>query len=87
MTTHYPMHTQVQSKHGNHRHLIALLAVPAGVFAAAYAVWNVMKEQCAPLVSSECMAVGSMELGAGDVALLATFLAAGLAAIVEVATN
>ena len=84
MSTHYQMHTQLPRQHHGGAHLVALLAVPVVVFAAAYAVWNVLKQQCAALTAQECLPVGSMELGGGDVALLATFLAAGLAAIIEV---
>ena len=87
MATQYRMHTQVRTAHSRGRHLVALVLVPLTVFAAAYAVWSTLKQQCAALAATECLPVGSTELGGSDVALLATFLAAGLAAIVEVATN
>ena len=76
MSTQYQMHTQLPRQHHGGAHLVALLAVPVVVFATAYAVWNVLKQQCAALTTQECLPVGSMEL--------ATFLAAGLAAIIEV---
>ena len=87
MATQYRMHTQIQTGRGRARHLVAFLVAPVAVFAAAYAVWTTLKQQCAALVTAECVPVGSTELAGSDVALLATFLAAGLAAIVEVATN
>ena len=87
MATQYRMHTQIQTGHSRARHLVAFLVVPVAVFAAAYAVWTTLKQQCGVLVAAECLPVGSTELGGSDVALLATFLAAGLATIVEVATN
>lgn len=90
MATHaptYQMHTKVPVKHSRGKHLIALLWVPAVVLGAVLAVWNVLKEQCAALSTAQCLSVGSTNLGGTEVAVLATILAAGLAAIVEVAAD
>lgn len=90
MATHtpsYQMHTTVPVKHTRGKHLIALVGVPAIVLGAVYAVWNVLKEQCATLSTAQCLPVGSTSLGATEVAVLATLLAAGLATIVEVAAD
>ena len=90
MATHtpgYQMHTKVPVKHTRGKHLIALVGVPASVLGAVWAVWNVLKEQCAALSTAQCLPVGSTDLGATDVAVLATLLAAGLATIVEVAAD
>ena len=88
MSTHYNTHPhphpQVQRRHVNGTHLVAFLAVPVIVYAAAYAVWTALKQQCAPLSTLECVTVGSVDLGGSDVALLATFLVAGLAIITEI---
>ncbi len=83
----YQMHTTVPVRHSRGKHLIALLGVPAIVLGAVFGVWTVLKEQCAALSTAQCLPVGSADLGGTDVAVLATLLAAGLAAIVEVAAD
>lgn len=89
MSTQYRLHTQVQSKQGKHhgKHMAAFVAAPILVYVAAYAVWTVLKQQCAAFTSAECLPVGSTHLGGSDVVLLATFLAAGVAAIIEIAAD
>jgi len=90
MATHtpsYQMHTKLPVKHSRGKHLIALLGVPAIVLGAVLAVWNVLKEQCAALSTAQCLPVGPTDLGGTEVAVLATLLAAGMAAIVEVAAD
>jgi hypothetical protein len=47
----------------------------------------VLKEQCAVLSTAQCLPVGPTDLGGTEVAVLATILAAGMAAIVEVAAD
>lgn len=83
----YQMHTQLPAHHSRGKHLIALLGVPAIVLGAVLAVWNVLKEQCAVLSTAQCLPVGSTDLAATEVAVLATILAAGMATIVEVAAD
>ena len=71
MATHtpsYQMHTKVPVKHTRGKHLIALVGVPAIVLAAVWAVWNVLKEQCAALSTAQCLPVGSTDLGGTEVA-------------------
>ena len=89
MSTQYRLHTQVQSKQGklNGKHTAAFIAAPIFVYVVAYAVWTVLKQQCAAFTAAECLPVGSTHLGGSDVALLATFIAAGLAAIIEIAAD
>ncbi len=87
MATQYQLHTQLQSKPSRNTHLVALLGAPTLVYAAAYAVWTILKQQCAAFTAPECLPVGSTELIGSDVALLATFLAAGIIAIIEIAID
>lgn len=87
MSTHHRTHTQIQRRPSNTKHVVAFFATPVAVFLTAYALWTTLKQQCAAFTAVECVPVGSTQLGGSDVALLATFLAAGLAAIIEVATN
>jgi hypothetical protein len=90
MATHaptYQMHTKVPVRRSRGKHLIALLGVPVIVLGTVLAVWNVLKEQCAALSTAQCLPVGSTDLGGAEVAVLATILAAGMAAIVEVAAD
>jgi hypothetical protein len=86
-STHYRMHTQLPRHHRKGKHLLAFLVAPALVFTVVYAVWSVLKEQCTSLSTAQCLSAGSVSLGGTDVALLATFLAAGAAAIVEVVAD
>ena len=88
MATQYT-YTQgrLKEKHGRAKHVVAFVAAPIAVFSVAWAIWTSLKEQCVPMAPWECVAVGSTQLAFSDVALLATFLAAGLAAIVEVAAD
>ncbi len=74
-------------KHSRGKHLVAFLAAPIAVFSVALAIWSQLKQQCAPLSAFDCVAMGGYELGGSDIALLATFLAAGLAAIVEIGVD
>lgn len=83
----YQMHTPLPVAHSRGKHLIALLGVPAVVLGTVLVLWNALKEQCVVLSSAQCLPVGSTDLGATEVAVLATILAAGLAAIVEVAAD
>jgi hypothetical protein len=90
MATHaptYQMHTTVPVKHSRGKHLVALLGVPAIVLGTVLVVWNMLKEQCVALSTAQCLPVGSTDLGGTEVAVLATILAAGMAAIVEVAAD
>ena len=87
MATQYQMHTQLQRKPSKNTHLVAFLAAPALVYAAAYAFWTTLKQQCAAFTAPECLPVGSTDLAGTDVALLATFIAAGIIAIIEIAVD
>jgi hypothetical protein len=78
---------QLKAKHGRTKHVVAFVAAPTAVFTVALAIWTNLKQQCVPMAPWECVAVGSTQLAFSDVALLATFLSAGLAAIVEVAAD
>ena len=88
MSTQYTFtQGRLQQKRSRGKHVVAFLAAPLAVFTVALAVWSQLKQQCAPLVAQECLPMGSVQLGGTDIALLATFLAAGVAAIVEVAAD
>ena len=88
MSTQYTFSQgQLKTKRGRTKHVVAFVAAPIAVFVVALAIWTNLKQQCVPMAAWECVAVGSTQLAFSDVALLATFLAAGIAAIVEVAAD